>query len=43
MHEELAEIGVPGETMKRFTKLHDRYTAAYAFILKQRELAKSGN
>ena len=41
MHAELIEIGTPKDTLSRFAKLHDRYTANVAFLMKQRELGKS--
>jgi hypothetical protein len=40
MHEDLVRATVPSETIKRFTRLHDRYSNALAFVLKQRQLGK---
>ena len=41
IHAELIELGVPTETLNRFARMHDRYTADVAFLKKQRELGKS--
>jgi len=41
IHAELIELGVPNDTLKRFAKMHDRYTADVAFLMKQRDLGKT--
>jgi hypothetical protein len=41
IHAELIELGVPTDTLKRFSKMHDRYSADVAFLKKQRDLGKS--
>jgi uncharacterized protein (UPF0335 family) len=40
IHEDLVRTGVPSETIKRFARLHDRYSDTLAFLLKQRQLGK---
>lgn len=40
IHAELIELGVPKDTLNRFAKMHDRYTADVAFLQKQRDLGK---
>lgn len=39
IHAELIEADVPKPTLNRFARMHDRYTAGVAYLLKQRELA----
>lgn len=41
IHAELIELGVPKDTLNRFAKMHDRYTADVAFLMKQRDLGKA--
>jgi hypothetical protein len=41
IHAELIELGVPKDTLNRFAKMHDRYTADVAFLMKQRDLGKT--
>lgn len=41
IHAELIELGIPGGTLDRFAKMHDRYSNGVAFIMKQRELGKA--
>jgi hypothetical protein len=38
IHAELIEVNVPIATLNRFARMHDRYTDAVAFIMRQREL-----
>lgn len=38
LHDELARVGTPKETMVRFGKLHDRFTSNLAFLRHQRAL-----
>ena len=38
MYDELAELPVPQETLSRFTHIHNRYSSAINFLLRQREL-----
>lgn len=38
LHEELASIGTPKDTLTRFSKFHDRFTGAVAYLKRQREL-----
>ncbi len=40
IHAELIELGVPKDTLNRFARMHDRYTADVAFLMKQRDLGK---
>jgi hypothetical protein len=40
IHAELIELGVPSDTLTRFAKMHNRYTADVAFLKKQRDLGK---
>lgn len=40
IHAELIELGVPKDTLNRFGRMHDRYTADVAFLMKQRDLGK---
>ncbi|WP_423066714.1 hypothetical protein [Devosia sp. CN2-171] len=40
IHAELIELGVPKDTLNRFSRMHDRYTSGVAFLMKQRDLAK---
>lgn len=41
IHAELIELGVPKDTLNRFARMHDRYTADVAFLMKQRDLGKA--
>ena len=41
IHAELIELGVPRETIRRFARLHDRYTSEVTYLKKQRELGRS--
>jgi hypothetical protein len=43
IHAELIELGVPKDTLNRFAKMHDRYTADVAFLMKQRDLGKDAD
>ena len=43
IHAELIELGLPSDTLGRFARMHDRYTAGVAFLKKQRELGKAGD
>ncbi len=38
LHEELASIGTPKDTLNRFAKFHDRFTGAISYLKRQREL-----
>lgn len=38
LHAELVDIGTPGETVARFARIHDRFTAVMTFLRRQREL-----
>lgn len=38
LHEELVSVGTPGETMRRFSLVHDRFSNTVAFLRRQREL-----
>jgi hypothetical protein len=40
IHAELIELGLPKDTLNRFAKMHDRYTADVAFLMKQRDLGR---
>lgn len=40
MHEELARLDTPKETLARFGKLHDRFSGALDFLRRQRELGR---
>ena len=42
LYDELAELQLPSDTLRRFQRLHDRYTASATFIERQRELAEDG-
>lgn len=42
LHEELASVGTPTETLRRFSTLHDRFTATMAFLRRQRALGGEG-
>jgi regulator of replication initiation timing len=42
LYDELAELPLPSETLRRFRRLHDRYTESATFIERQRELAGGG-
>lgn len=41
IHAELIELGVPKDTLSRFARMHDRYTAGVAYLMKQRDLGKT--
>ena len=41
IHAELIDLGVPKQTLNRFARMHDRYTAGVAYLMKQRDLAKA--
>ena len=41
IHAELIELGVTKDTLNRFARMHDRYTADVAFLMKQRDLGKA--
>lgn len=38
LHEELASIDTPKDTIIRFSKFHDRFTASISHLKRQREL-----
>ncbi|MBJ3785252.1 hypothetical protein [Devosia sediminis] len=38
LHAELVDIGTPKETVARFARVHDRFTAVMTFLRRQREL-----
>ena len=38
LHVELVEVGTPPETVNRFSRIHDRFTAVMTFLRRQREL-----
>ncbi len=41
MHEELERVGVPSETLARFSRLHNRYSSNVAFLVRQRQLGRT--
>ena len=41
MHEELASLDIPKDTMTRYTRMHDRFTGIVTFLRRQRELRDS--
>ena len=42
IHAELIEANVPSQIISRFSRMHDRYTAGVAYLVKQRELGGEG-
>ncbi|SFV35593.1 hypothetical protein SAMN05216456_2185 [Devosia crocina] len=40
MHEELARLDTPKDTLARFGKLHDRFSSVLEFLRRQRELGR---
>lgn len=38
LHTELVDVGTPSETVDRFSRIHDRFTAVMNFLRRQREL-----
>ncbi len=42
LHDELANLDLPGDTLRRFRRLHDRYSEAANFLQRQRELGEEG-
>lgn len=38
LHEELDTLGIPDASLARFSKFHDRFTSAIAYLKKQRQL-----
>lgn len=38
LHAELVEVGTPKDTLARYSRIHDRFTAVMTFLRRQREL-----